>query len=351
MIGWYTDAGKKWNKMVIGDIGTYEPDTARARAQELLRAVAEGNNPKHQRAAKAAAPTFQDLLTDYRAGELQEKEASTIKSYEARIRRILLPAFKTVKVADIDAEMIDALRRKHRKTPTELNRAFATGSRMMTLAVRKGWITHNPFRGAERFPENQRDEWLDEHDLPKFLAELSKVEKPVGDLIRFMACTGWRISVARLLRWDQVDLQRLTVSLKQSTTKKAARALAADAATIIDRQGHRLGFVFSNTAGRAAITDRTVRDELKRLCKAAGIPAIRPHTLRHSAATWSAINGASAFELQQSIGWRTLAMAQRYVSKSQSLSRSGAEKTAAAINVLGKPTAEVVQLPVKQRDS
>ena len=71
---------------------------------------------------------------------------------------------------------------------------------------------------------------------------------------------------------------------------------------------------------------------------------ITPHALRHTAATWAAIAGATAHELREAGGWKTLAMANRYVSRAETLGRSGAEKAAGAINIFGRPSAEVRRL-------
>ena len=134
---------------------------------------------------------------------------------------MLLPAFAGMRVADITPQMVDALRRKHRANKTDLNRGLAVGSKMMSIAIRKGWRSDNPFKGVQRYTEKAREHWLDEHDFPLFLDALGGIETPVGDLIRFLAVGGWRVSKARQLRWDQVDLRRLTVDLGSTATKGA----------------------------------------------------------------------------------------------------------------------------------
>ena len=339
--GWYTDNGRKWNKISVGDGAKYTADEAREEARRKLQAVAAGDDPKAVRARKQALPLFEDLLADFREEHLSEKEPATVKDYEGRIRRILLPSFTGMRVADIAPAMVDALRRKHRRNKTDLNRALAVGSKMMALAIRKGWRADNPFKGIQRFTEKAREHWLDEHDLPPFLDALGDINTPVGELIRFLAVSGWRVSKARLLRWDQVDLKRLTVNLGDTATKKSATVLSADAAALIDRQAGRLGYVFSNTRGRQPVDYRMILSTLRSICEQAQIRPITPHVLRHTAASWAAINGASAHELRQGFGWKTLSMTNRYVGLSESLARAGAEKAASAINVLGKPKAEV----------
>ena len=214
---------------------------------------------------------------------------------------------------------------------------------MMSIAIRKSWRSDNPFKGVQRYTEKAREHWLDEHDLPPFLEALGGIETPVGDLIRFLAVSGWRVSKARLLRWDQVDLKRLTVASRRHRDEEVGDSAIGTAAALIDRQEGRLGYVFSNTKGRTPVDYHLILSTLKAICAQAGIKPITPHVLRHTAATWAAISGASAHELKQGFGWKTLAMTSRYVGLSETLARSGAEKAAGAINVLGKPKAEIVK--------
>jgi integrase len=90
-----------------------------------------------------------------------------------------------------------------------------------------------------------RDRWLDETELPKFLAALATETDACADLIRFLTISGWRVSDARLLDWAQVNLQSGEVRLEDSATKKRAKVISADAAVLIDRQPGRTGAVFS----------------------------------------------------------------------------------------------------------
>jgi integrase len=87
-----------------------------------------------------------------------------------------------------------------------------------------------------------------------------------------------------------------------------------------------------------------LREVLSDVCAAAGIAQITPHVLRHTAATWAAISGAEAHELREAFGWKTLAMTARYVSKSESLARRGAQRAADAMNVLQRPSAQITEI-------
>ncbi|MDX0790530.1 tyrosine-type recombinase/integrase [Sinorhizobium medicae] len=81
--------------------------------------------------------------------------------------------------------------------------------------------------------------------------------------------------------------------------------MSADAAALIQRQPHRIGYVFSRKKGAHPIEYNAILWGLADVCKAAGIDKITPHTLRRTLATHSAIDGANVAELMQfSVGLR-----------------------------------------------
>lgn len=335
------DGKRKRRKITIGDHGTYPAEKARAEAQAMLQAVKAGDDPAAARAAKKAQPLFEDLVSDFEENHIADKKPATQKDYKGRIRRVLLPEFKGRRVADITPEMVRALLRKKKANPIDANRSLAVLSKMMSRAIELDMRKDNPCSRMKKNKEAPRERWLDEHDLPPFLKALAAVEGPHADCIRFLTVTGWRVSEALSLTWDMVDLPRMIARLPDTKTGASDRALSTDAATIIDGQKHRVGFVFSGRKGSQPVSYKRLREVLSDICAAAEIEPITPHVLRHTAATWAAISGAEAHELREAFGWRTLAMTARYVSRSESLARRGAQRAADAMNVLQKPSADV----------
>lgn len=332
---------RKRRKIVIGSHSAFTADVAREEARAMLQAVKKGDDPVATRAAKKALPLFEDLVEDFEI-HLSDKKAATVKDYRGRIRRNLLPHFRGKRVADITPEMVQAFMRKKRKNPVDANRSLAVLSKMMSWGGRRA---DNPCIRLPKFKEKAREDWLDEIDLPKFLATLAKM--PAGahrDIIQFLTVSGWRVSEARLLTWDMIDLARMVANLPDTKTGSETRELSTDAATIIDGQEHRIGFVFSSRKGRQPVSYKRLREVLRGVCEAAGVKQITPHGLRHTAATWTALAGAEAHELRQAFGWKTLAMTGRYVAKAQSLARRGVQRAADAMNVLQRPTAEIKEL-------
>ena len=338
------DGRKVRRKLSIGDAGTYHADKARGEAQRMLQSVKRGDDPAAERAARKARPTFETLFERYREKRLSRRKIATQKDYEGRIRRVLMPYFRGRFVDDITTAMVIDCHHRKSAHPVDANRSVAVLSAMMKFAVAEGMRADNPCRAVERYRETARDRWLDEDELPRFIEALAAIDSPIGDLLRFMTVSGWRISEARLLHWNDVDLGRLVARLSDTKTGAQDRQLSADAALLIDRQPYRSGFVFTCSNGRLPLDYRRVRNTLGEVCDRARVPRITPHALRHTAATWAAMAGATAHELREAGGWKTLVMANRYVSRAETLGRSGAEKAAGAINIFGRPLAEVRRL-------
>lgn len=340
------DGKRRRRKVTIGDYPTFTAEAARQVAQSMLQSISQGGDPSAEKASRKAQPLVSDLIADFDATHIAEKKHNTQWDYRGRIKRRIEPTFGQRRVADITMQEIKDWHRKRRSHPADANRALAVFSKMFSHAIGLGWRKDNPCVGVARYTETAREAWLDEHDLPAFIEALGKVDGPYGDLIRFLTVTGWRISEARLLTWDSVDLKRMTARLEDTKTGPSDRALSTDAATIIDGQAHRVGFVFSKR-GTMPLDYRHTLGVLRDICIDAGIEPITPHVLRHTAATWAAVGGAQAHELREAFGWKTLAMTARYVSRSESLGRRGAQRAADAMNVLGRPTAPVLEAKQK----
>jgi integrase len=341
---------KNPRKVTIGDYPTFNAHAARELAQEMLQAIKRGDDPRAERAAKRAAPRWEDLVAAFRAKHLPKVKDSTAERYGNLIDRVLTPAFQGRRIADITTAQIAAVHARKAATPADANNALRVLSRMMTFAIGEGLRSgSNPVLGISRYANRRRDRWLDESELPKFLTALATETDACADLIRFLTVTGWRVSDGRLLRWAEINLQAREVTLAaDSATKKRPRVLSTDAAVLIDRQAGRTGAVFSRY-GTEPIGYTYLCKRLRAVCAKAHIAPFSPHTLRHSAATWAAIRGGDVVEIRDAFGWTGLEMPSRYIKPSRTAAQRGAERTAAAINILGKPSAEVTELATAKR--
>ena len=128
-------------------------------------------------------------------------------------------------------------------------------------------------------------------------------------LIVFVANTGCRIGEALALRWDDVDLDNSTATIRRSSTTSETTKTAAGVRTVpllpevvaalkarrSQQRADRLkmgpgwadaeGLVFTTGAG-TPVDAHNARRSLRLVLRKAGLPTDRPwHTMRHSLAT------------------------------------------------------------------
>jgi site-specific recombinase XerD len=89
---------------------------------------------------------------------------------------------------------------------------------------------------------------------------------------------------------------------------------------------------FLDATGRRALG---IREACEGAVERAGIADLRFHDLRHTAACYLAMSGASLAEIAEVLGYKTLAMVKRYAHLSEGHTRSVVERMNRA--VFGEP--------------
>jgi integrase-like protein len=156
----------------------------------------------------------------------------------------------------------------------------------------------NPAKGIEKFPEKKRERYLTPDELGRLRDSLAVFEANGGypfaaAAIRLLALTGARLHEVLDARWAEVDVGRNILFLRGSKTgakplylSAAAQAVLADLPRLEHNEhlipGAHHGKPKSNLVGPWSI-----------IRKAAGLPDVRLHDLRHSYASVGAGNGMS----------------------------------------------------------
>lgn len=339
------DGKRQMRKAFIGDWqDPWTEAAARKEAGRLLSLRDSGEqimSAKKKAKAERTVSALVEVFLDEHVIHLKPKSQT---DYRWILDRMIRPAFGRRRVIELSRVEINAWHKREKARPYAANKALQVLNRMLGHAVEQDWIKGNPAAGIKQFQEKPREAWINETEMPLFVEELGKRDGPHAELLRFLTVTGWRISEAINLRFDQVDLKNLVAHLPDSKTGSVTRSLSPDAAILISRREHAIGHVFSGNGGQSGVGYKQVRLLLLDVCKAAGVTVISPHGLRHSAATHAALNGASLFELKEGFGWKSHQMASRYVSRAENLGRAGSQKAADAINIFGKKPAKVVEV-------
>jgi len=203
------------------------------------------------------------------------------------------------------------------RSPATVNRYLAALSSCFSYVVkRKHWISTNPMRGVAKESEGKgRERFLSDAERTALLEACGRSELPELRLVVLLALTtGMRRGEIMGLRWPDVDLQRGVATLRDTKNgdTRAAR-LMPDVAALLREHGKVRRFdtdlVFPRKRRAAPIDfDHPFADAVK----AAGIEDFRFHDLRHTAASYLAMSGATLAEIATVLGHRTLAMVKRY---------------------------------------
>lgn len=251
--------------------------------------------------------TWREAVTRYRKDSVwrdatREANERALKHFE-RLNGVAIAAI----TADVGRAARQHLERL-KLAPTSVNRYMAVFRGVLQACVRWGWLTHAPPVPMAHVPE--RDPvWLTPEQCEALIIEL-----PLHLRAPALACVlvGLRMSNARDLTWDRVDLVRghLWVPSAHYKSKRAQGfALGPEAIALLTSLPRNGTHVFTYKGRPITGTFNTAA--FRKARKRAGL-VCRWHDLRHTFASWLAVAGASDRILQAAGGWTSPRMPARY---------------------------------------
>lgn len=204
------------------------------------------------------------------------------------------------------------------KGPATVIRYMATMSHVLTIAANEWqWIPTNPMTKVKRptLPTS-RVRFLDDDERARLLAACRNSRwEDLYTLVILALSTGARKSELLGLRWRDVDLSASVARLEKTKNReRRALPLAHHARDLIlamqeKRQPAPTDFVFPSEDG---LSPREIKRPWEVAVKEAELEDFRFHDLRHSAASYLAMNGATLAEIAEVLGHKTLQMVKRY---------------------------------------
>jgi integrase len=307
---WTDDAGKRHRRIVSGKTQA----EVRQRLSTLRADMERGMAP-------VRTDTLAGFLTGWLEREKQRIRPSTWRGRELHIRGYIIPAVGTVPLSKLTPAHVERMTAElvaSGRSPRSAAHARVTLRRALSDAVRDGIVHRNvaalarPPRVTARTIEPGRD-YLDAPQLRRLLAVAA--EYRIGALVTVAATTGLRQGELLGLSWDDVDWDagiltvrrtmarawgggfelsapktgrsRRSVNLatvtaealrREQREQNAAREAAGTAWQDTDR------LVFTDAVGRPLYAT-AVHRAFHELLRAAGLPRIPFHGLRHSTAT------------------------------------------------------------------
>lgn len=321
---WYDANGRRQSKYLPAS-------TSRREAQRTLSSMLQAVD--HGIAIGSASQTLEAFsrrwLAEVAPHQLRPR---TLERYEGIVRRYIIPSAGKLRLDKLNADHVASLHADclRAMSPSSVRSVHACLRSILRTALERRLIQYNPADAihppkAKRMPLRVLD--ADEANRLLSVAE----DEPLGALYILAVTTGMRLGELLGLRWQDIDLDARRVSVQQALIRtgkawylaepktehsrrhitlpqRAVRVLRAHG---VDQKRSRLlagkawedhGLVFTNQWGEplngAHVTERLFKPMLRR----SGLPAIRFHDLRHTAATIMLLQGINPRIVAERLG-------------------------------------------------
>lgn len=226
------------------------------------------------------------------------------------------------KISPFDLERLKINLLNKGLAPATVKHVLVLIRQLINKAISWGmWKGENPIKKI-KLPtiNNKRERFLTKAEAGKILRALQIVSPLVHDIALLSLHTGMRAGEMFSLKWSHIDIENGLIHIADPKNKRSRKAFMTS--TIKDmfasyEVGKPEDFVYRSRRGKqikevSHTFDRVVKD----LKINEGITDPRQkvvfHTLRHTFASWLAIQGTPILTIKELMGHQSLAMTERY---------------------------------------
>lgn len=330
-ISYKKDGKKIWEKIGWKSQG-YSADLARQIRNERIISIQHGEDLPQE---KKKAPTFKDLAEKYLKWSSENKNRKGIED-KSRYENHLKTRFDNKRLDEISPFDLERMKSEMAKTgisPKTISHCLGLLRAMFNRAA--DW---NIYQGANpvkkiKMPvvQNARDRFLSFEEAEKLLQELKRnprykneyreLEDPkLHDIALLSLHTGARASEVFNLRGQDIDFRNglLTLRDTKNTETRYAPMTEATREMLKRRMPEDMnGFIFTDESGqRIKEVSNAFERVVDRLKFNEGVKDPRQklvfHSLRHTFASWLAIQGTPLYTIAKLMGHKSIAMSERY---------------------------------------
>jgi integrase len=234
---------------------------------------------------------------------------------------------------------------KRQRNGATVNRYMAALSHCLTVAANEWqWLEVNPMPKVAKLKESRgRVRFLDDDERARFLAACQESKNPfLYPVVILALSTGMRHAEIMNLTWKDIDFSNRRIILEETKNgDRRAAALVGKAFELLDgmkkskvrridtnlvfpqqQKSKDLAQQAANSAGNrrkvaieaAPVSNghASIRTAFLFALERAKVENFKFHDLRHSAASYLAMNGATLAEIAEVLGHKTLQMVKRY---------------------------------------
>lgn len=335
---YYTNSFGKPLQIKIGLYDDITFEAAKRRAKELRSQTVLGGDPAAEKAERKAIPTYGDIALQHMAHNATYQK--TPHNTDRIIRCHLLPRWGKLRLNEITPQSISLWLAEKRKglAPATVEKIRVTMNRSFELAAE--WnipgASPNPVRTVKRIRfNNRRDKYLTAEEAKRLLSACDgSLCKQLGSIVRLLLLTGARKMELLRAKWPDVDLERRAWYIPETKTGVPRHVpLSSAAVAVIEglRRWDGCPWLIPNPETREPYTDLkrpfdTARDK-------AGLPDLRIHDLRHSAASFLVNSGVDLYAVGKILGHADHQSTMRYAHLANDTLMSAVEAGAAKMQL------------------
>jgi integrase len=277
---------------------------------------------------KRAKITYSDFVREWFEVAKAKLRPATVYQYEWALRLYLFPEIGSITLSDITPVVVQSFYSKlfNRGVSNRTVQAVhAILRRSLHVAERQGLLLSNAAKAVD-MPSYEKPEMavLSDNQVRSLLAVADKTQ--MGLLIQLAVTTGMRKGELLGLKWCDVDWATSTVKVQRQLqrvarkglllvppkTTRGTRSVHVGSETLRKLMNHHEGMskrfpsvseltVFCSSIG-TPMEPRNLLREFKALLKKSGLPNVRFHDLRHTAASIMLSNGMPVIKIARQLG-------------------------------------------------
>ncbi|MBI4774596.1 MAG: site-specific integrase [Deltaproteobacteria bacterium] len=272
-------------------------------------------------------PAFSTVAGEWLEYKKPKLRSTTWKVYEGHVRNHFeeLNHLKIVQVTLPVLEKFISDRQTHGMNINTIRKILVTLGQILSYAARHRYIDHNPLRDVERPRDSGED--LQDNEITVLTPEqiqalLGSVDnQKYRTLFMLAVMTGARQGELLGLKWSDLDIENHQIHIQRTfnkgrffppKTKKSTRRIDLGPGVVTELRKWKiacspngLNLMFPNDAGNPINYSNMVRREFQPALRAAGLPKLRFHDLRHTFASLLIEQGENIKYIQTQLGHST----------------------------------------------
>ena len=330
-LGW-SSAG--WNEQkaaeTLADIKRNIRTGQGPRTLEEQRAIAENERNRHE----SKGMVFEDAWKIYKESSIKK----TIERDAQLIVKWINPVIGSILLTEISAFHLEKIRSRMTKknlSPRTCHYALAVVRAIFNFCIKRGlFVGMNPVKTiAIKSYDNRRTRFVSLEEANALLEDIKSKSEDTWRITLVSLLAGLRFGEIAGLQWKDIDINHSTITIldpKNGRTRHAHITLTLKAMLYEMRAGKPEELIFPDRNGqrRVQISD-TFNRSVDKLGLNAGISDRRQkicfHSIRHSFASWLAMQGEDLLVIKELLGHRDISTTQRYSHLAKNRLRSATE--------------------------